>query len=353
MLLIGQAEIAQFLHSCGVDALWVQKDENCRYISGFTGSESFLFLTTAGSYLLTDSRYTAQGEKEAMGFQVIDYAGKLAAKAGELCRKHHVKKFGIEPVLSYKMYLALHEEIPDAEFIFCETDTLRQIKSEAEISCIAEACRIADVGFKNIIPLISEGRTEAELRCALECAMMEAGSEGKSFDTIVASGENGAYPHATVTDKAIAKGEMVTFDFGAIYKGYHSDITRTVAVGELDFRKRFLWQSVYDCVAHVEARLKEGMTGCEADRLARAFLKEKELDMYFGHALGHSVGLEIHETPVLAEREKTALQSGTVITVEPGVYIPGTGGVRIEDTTVIQKNGISILTKFPKELLCL
>lgn len=344
--------ITEFLKENAVEAAFIQKDENCRYISGFTGSDSYLFLTAEEAYLLTDSRYTEQAREEAAGFAVVDCAGKLAETVASLMEKHHAVRLGVESVLSYRMYLAFHEKMPEAVFSFCDADRLRQIKSEEEIAKIAEACRISDEGFRRIVPLIRKGRTEAELRTALECAMMEAGSEGKSFDTIVASGWRSAYPHGTATKKVIEEGDLVTFDFGAIYEGYHSDITRTVAVGQLTEQQRFLYDSVLDCVLHIESLLKAGERACDVDRKARDFLKGKELDSYFTHALGHSVGLEIHETPVLAPRDKTILRAGMIETIEPGVYIPGIGGVRIEDTAAIQDDGILILTKFPKDFLC-
>lgn len=350
--MLNQKVISEFLRENSVDAAFIQKDENCRYISGFTGSDSYLFLSGENNYLLTDSRYTEQAKEEATGFTVINYAGRLAEAVAGLVRKHQVRKLGIENILTYRMYLSLQEQMPDIDFSFCETDQLRQIKGQAEIEKIMEACRISDEGFRKIIPLIQAGKTEAELRTALECAMLEAGSEGKSFDTIVASGWRSAYPHGTATDKLIENGDLITFDFGAIYQGYHSDITRTVAVGHITDRQRFLYDSVLDCVLYIEQIMKAGIKACDIDQEARSFLKKKELDSYFTHALGHGVGLEIHETPVLAPRDKTILMPGMVETIEPGVYIPGTGGVRIEDTVAIQKEGISILTKFPKEFLC-
>ncbi len=350
--MLNQKVISEFLRENSVDAAFIQKDENCRYISGFTGSDSYLFLSGENNYLLTDSRYTEQAKEEATGFTVINYAGRLAEAVAGLVQKHRVRKLGVENILTYRMYLSLQEQMPDIDFSFCETDQLRQIKGQAEIEKIMEACRISDEGFRKIIPLIQAGKTEAELRMALECAMLEAGSEGKSFDTIVASGWRSAYPHGTATDKLIENGDLITFDFGAIYQGYHSDITRTVAVGHITDRQRFLYDSVLDCVLYIEQIMKAGIKACDIDQEARSFLKKKELDSYFTHALGHGVGLEIHETPVLAPRDKTILMPGMVETIEPGVYIPGTGGVRIEDTVAIQKEGISILTKFPKEFLC-
>lgn len=350
--MVSQEGIADFLKESGADAVFIQKDENCRYISGFTGSDSYLFLTKDASYLLTDSRYTEQAAAET-SCEVVNAAGKLPQTVAALSAKHHVRRLGVEGVLSYRMYLSFDEVLPDTEFLFCETDTLRQIKSEEELRMIEEACRISDAGFAALVPRIAPGKTEAELRTILECAMLEAGSEGKSFDTIVASGERGAYPHGTATDKVVCEGELITFDFGAIYKGYHSDITRTVALGEISARQRFLYDSVLECVLAVEKNLRAGKRACDVDKEARDFLKERELDRYFTHALGHSVGLEIHEAPVLAARDTSILRSGMTETVEPGVYIPGIGGVRIEDTVSVHDEGISIFTKFPKEFLCI
>lgn len=350
-MLTERAMISDFLKESGVDAAFIEKDENCRYISGFTGSDSYLFLTADDCYLLTDSRYTEQAKEEAKGFTIIDYAGKLAKTVGELSAKHHVTRFGIEAGMTYKMYLSFDEVLPETDFVFVVPDTLRQIKSAEEIRLIEEACRISDLGFEKTVPYIKAGVTEAELRTILECAMLEAGSEGKSFDTIVASGWRSAYPHGTATDKVIEEGDLVTFDFGAIYHGYHSDITRTVAVGEISERQRYIYDAVLGCNEHIEKILRAGLVAADVDQESRKYLKEKDLDKWFGHALGHSVGLEIHEIPTLSPRDHTVLCAGMTETVEPGVYIPGVGGVRIEDTVVIEKDGISILTKFPKKFL--
>ncbi len=350
-ILISQEGIREFLNTSSAEAAFIQKDENCRYISGFTGSDSYLFLTRDAKYLLTDSRYTEQAKKEAKGFEIINCPGKVPAEVARLCKEHGVKTLGVEPVLSYRMYLAMHEAAPDVSVSFCDADALRQIKSAEELLCIQEACRLSDEGFRRMLPLLAAGKTEAQMRSILECAMLEAGSEGKSFDTIVASGERSAYPHGTATDKVIENGDLVTFDFGAIYKGYHSDITRTVAVGEITDRQRYLYDSVLECLLYIEQTMKVGEKACDVDRRARDFLKTKELDTYFTHALGHSVGLEIHEAPVLAPRDHSILKAGMTETVEPGVYIPGTGGVRIEDTVVLEKNGISVYTLYPKDFV--
>ena len=351
VIYLTETMISDFLKDEGIDGAFILKDENCRYISGFTGSDSYLFLTPKESYLLTDSRYTEQAKEEAKGFTVVNYAGKLAEKMAELSKKHEVKKLGVEAMLTYDTYLSLHKAMPEVEISISKVDRLRQIKSEEELTLIAEACRISDAGFEKTIPYIKAGVSEASLRTVLECAMLEAGSEGKSFDTIVASGWRSAYPHGTATEKLLEEGDLVTFDFGAIHKGYHSDITRTVAVGEISDRQRFIYDSILGCNEHIESFLKAGYKASDVDKAARDFLKERELSEYFSHSLGHSVGLEIHEGPTLSPRDHTILAAGMTETVEPGVYIPGVGGVRIEDTVVIQEDGISILTKFPKKFL--
>lgn len=346
-----EIKIIDFLTENQLDAIFVQKDENCRYLSKFTGSDSYLFLTKEGLYLLTDSRYTEQARKEAADYIVVDYESHLAETVAKLVDEYHVKTMGVETVFSYQMYLSFYERMPDMEFKFCQIDQLRQIKSEEEISCIKEACRISDAGFKATLPFIRAGITEARLRTILECAMLEEGSEGKSFDTIVASGERSAYPHGVATGKVLEDGDLVTFDFGAIYKGYHSDITRTVAIGDVSERLQKIYDSVLRCNEHIEMQLKEGIICSEVDKSAREYLKKDGFESYFIHSLGHSVGLEIHESPFLSARDHTVLKENMIETVEPGVYIPGIGGVRIEDTVVIKKDGIEVLTKFPKKFL--
>ena len=180
---------------------------------------------------------------------------------------------------------------------------------------------------------------------------MEAGSEGRAFETIVASGVRSSMPHGIATDKVVQEGELITFDFGAIYRGYHSDITRTVAVGTISDQLRYIYDSVLECNLTVERMLRAGLKACDVDAKAREYLKSCDLDQYFTHSLGHSVGLEIHETPVLSPRDETILVPGMTETVEPGVYIPNVGGVRIEDTVAIKENGIDILTGFPKNFI--
>lgn len=348
---LANSQIPEFLKESQVEAVFIQKDENCRYISGFTGSDSYLFFNGQTGILLTDSRYTEQAAEEAKGFQIIDYKGKLAETVGNLCRQYHVSRLGVEAPFSYKMFLSFQAAFSGVDIQVVDADRLRRIKSTEELENIKKACEISDKGFEETIPFIKPGITEKQLMAVLESAMLQAGSEGKSFDTIVASGERGAYPHGTATDKVIEDGDLITFDFGAIYNGYHSDITRTVAVGNISDKQRFIYDRVLDCVLLIEGQLKAGCRACDVDKQARDYFRKFDLDSYFTHALGHSVGLEIHESPVLAPRDSSILLPGMTETIEPGVYIPGIGGVRIEDTVIINEDTISVLTKFPKQFL--
>ena len=196
--MIDKQMISESLSKWGVDGLFVQKDENLRYISGFTVSDSYLFVTPEAFYLLTDSRYVEQAKEEAEGFTVVDYRGKLAETLARLSSSHYVKRLGIESVLSYRMYLSFDETMPDVDFEFCPVDDVRRIKSDEELSLLKRACEISDEGFKNTSPYIRAGVTERYLQAVLECEMLKAGSEGKSFDTIVASGYGGVYPKGMV-----------------------------------------------------------------------------------------------------------------------------------------------------------
>lgn len=345
--------VHEFLLEHQLDGFFIAKDENCRYLSEFTGSDSYLFLTKHELYFFTDSRYTEQAKVEVVDFQVVNHEGKLVEKISEIARREKMKKIGVEAGFSYKNYLLFKKMLPEVEFVFSDIDQMRQIKSAVELDCMREVCRISDVGFERTLSHIKAGMTEAEARTILECAMLEAGSEGKSFDTIVASGIRSAYPHGIATDKVIEDGDLVTFDFGAIYKGYHSDITRTIAVGHISDEKRRMYDAVFECQAYIESMLKAGLVCSAVDKEARDFLKRYELDSYFTHALGHGVGLEVHESPVLAPRDHSVLKENMIETVEPGVYIPGVGGVRIEDTVIIGQNGIEVLTVYPKKFICI
>ncbi len=232
-------------------------------------------------------------------------------------------------------------------------EKLRLIKTEAEIKILKVAADIADAAFKHILDFIRPGKTELEVSNELEFFMRRAGATSSSFSTIVASGHRSALPHGVASDKVIEAGDIVTMDYGAYYNGYVSDITRTVAVGEPDAKLK----EIYDIVLNAQLRgmdgFKPGMTGREADALTRDYITEKGYGEYFGHSTGHGIGLEVHEGPSLSMKSDIILEPGMVVTCEPGIYIPGLGGVRIEDDTHITKDGNEALTHSTKELIIL
>ena len=229
--------------------------------------------------------------------------------------------------------------------------SFRKIKSPEELDRMERAERIGDEAFSYILNELKPGVTELQIAAKLEYFMRSHGAEGTSFDTIVASGYHSAMPHAVPTEKPLENGDFVTMDFGCRYQGYCSDMTRTVVIGKADPRQKEIYQIVLEAQQAALEGLRPGMTGTEGDRLARDVIEKAGYGEYFGHGLGHSVGLEIHEKPALSTRDETVLLPGMIETVEPGIYIPGFGGVRIEDMVVLTETGIRNLTTSPKELI--
>ena len=326
----------ELLRARGLDAALTARPANIRYISGFAGTESYLYLSTERAVILTDSRYTLQAEKEGKDCQVRTIGkgtgyGELLA---QLLSEDGVRTLGFEEdALLYGTAAELQEKsgLPAGQWkpLAGALSTLRAVKSAEEIRKIEEAERIGDAAFSYILEELKPGVTELQIAAKLEYFMKSHGAEGTSFDTIAASGLHSAMPHAVPTDKPLEKGDFVTMDFGWRYQGYCSDMTRTVVIGKADARQREIYQVVLEAQETALASLRPGMTGAEGDWLARAVIEEAGYGEYFGHGLGHSVGLEIHEKPALSTREKTVLAPGMIETVEPGIYIPDFGGVRI------------------------
>ena len=336
-----------------VDAALITKEENVHYFSGFRGDSTALLVTPERLILVTDSRYTEQAAAEAPDYEIVEQRDGLYRKVAELATDAGVVSLGFEGnALVYDTVVKLRELLGE---VSCDTalnlDPLRQVKDADEIALIRRACRIADEGFSHILSYIQPGMTEMEVAAELEHFMRRAGSERPAFQTIIASGVRGSLPHGTASDKVIARGELVTMDFGAVCGGYHSDITRTISVGRADARQRELYDAVLTAQKRALAELRPSVTGVEVDRIARESLAEKELNQYFGHGLGHSLGLEIHEEPRLSKAGTTVLQENMLVTDEPGVYIPAWGGIRIEDTVLITRDGAEPLTHAPKEFI--
>ncbi|RQW77584.1 MAG: aminopeptidase P family protein [Geobacter sp.] len=343
------------LERFGVDTILFLGLPNIRYLTGFTGSDGVLVLGAEEGWFLTDSRYTTQASMEVSGARVIEYRSKTEGIAA-LLNAETVKKAGFEAEHTTVSYLkALAEALPGVELlpIGAELDDLRIIKSVDELQLLARCAEIASEALIGVLATINAGASEREVALALEFAMRRAGADDKSFDFIVASGSRGALPHGKASDKIIQSGELVTIDFGAIYEGYHSDETVTVAVGTPDNRQKEIYSTVKEAHDMAMEAVRPGISLKELDDVARRFIEERGYGAYFGHGLGHGVGLEVHEKPTVSFRSDQRAEEGMVFTIEPGIYIPGWGGVRIEDTVVVTMDGCRPLSKVPKQLMIL
>jgi Xaa-Pro aminopeptidase len=344
------------LNESYLDAAVIIKPENRRYISGFTGSTGTVIITQEKLILLTDSRYTEQAKKESQQFNIIDPGIKYLEKIKEIFVDLRVKKFSFEDdYITYKKYLELKEHLSDFEFVSGKNiiEDLRKIKDDYEIKQVSEAVKISDTAFKYILDFIKPGIKEKDIALELEYHMKKNGAEDTAFPTIVASGWRSSLPHGLASTKEINYGDFVTIDFGAVYKGYNSDMTRTLCVGKPDDKQFEIYNLVLKAQIEAINNIKEGISCREADDFARKIISDNGYGSYFGHGLGHGVGLAVHEMPALSYKSKDILIKNMVVTVEPGVYIPEWGGVRIEDMVLIQENNVYILTKSEKKLFIL
>ena len=341
--------------SAGIDGLLVTSAYNRRYISGFTGTSGVVLISGERALFITDFRYVEQAAKQCQGFEIVQHTGPIIDEVVAQVRNLGIQKLGFEEeYVTFSAYKA-YEKAVKAELVpvLGLIEKLRLIKNDAEIKILKEAADIADAAFKHIIEFIRPGITELEVANELEFFMRKAGATSSSFDTIVASGLRSALPHGVASDKVIETGDFVTLDYGAYYKGYVSDITRTVSVGQPDEKLKEIYAIVLEAQLRGMVGIKPGMTGKEADALTRDLIVEKGFGDYFGHSTGHGIGLEVHEGPALSVRSDTVLVPGMVVTCEPGIYIPGLGGVRIEDDTLITADHNEAFTHSTKELIIL
>lgn len=345
--------LREVLEKEAVDALFLDSPHNRRYLTGFTGSSGVVVVCGDAVYLITDFRYYDQVEREAPHVELVRAKNLLDSLVSLIEERKELQKIAFEADrLSVKTFRALEERLPGRTLVASSgwVDTLRAVKEPQEIAAIERAVEIADRAFEYILGRI-KGRSEREIAFDLEFFMRREGAERLSFPPIVASGPNGALPHAVPSDRVVGEGDLVTLDFGCVAGGYCSDMTRTVAVGRADAKQREIYELVRKAqVAGVEA-VRAGRTGKEVDAVARGIIEEAGYGERFGHGLGHGVGLEIHEAPRLAPTGEAALEPGMVTSVEPGVYVSGWGGVRIEDLVVVGEEGCRVLTRSPKDLI--
>ena len=340
-----------------LDALLISQPENIRYLSGFTGSSAWLLVSSQNAILATDFRYVEQAKAQAADFEIMRTKGELRDWICDLASDLGWRKLGFEAnVISYDSYHKIKDTIESKQAsleLTPDTGTieqLRSVKDREELESIIKAVELVDVVFEQARSLIRPGMTEKELAWEMEKLLRQGGSEGVAFDIIIASGPNSALPHAQPGQKVIGSGEPLVIDMGARINGYCSDFTRTLFSGEAD--KKF--REIYDVVLKAQCTaidgIESGMAASRADKLARTVIEQAGYGNDFGHGLGHGVGLAIHELPVVNASSSDSLVDNMVFTIEPGIYLSGWGGVRIEDMVVLQNGRATVLTKTSKDI---
>ena len=327
---------------------------NLHYFAGFTGTTGVAFVTPTTAYMITDSRYTEQAKEQCEGYEIIQYTGDVYDTIKGLVEDSHVPLTTCcfeGNYMSVDVFQQVCDTLDKTEFLSFDFAHLRMVKREEELQHLRQAFRIADEAFAAMLPQLKVGMTENEARIILEIEMLQRGSSEPSFTTIVASGYRSSMPHGVASDKVMERGDFVTFDFGAMYKGYHSDMTRTIVLGKASEEQKKLYSIVLEAQTRGVAFIQEGVTGAEVDAVCRNYIKEQGYGPNFGHGTGHGVGLDIHELPVASPKSKDVLTENMVVTIEPGIYIAGHMGLRIEDTVIVTKEGCEILTKTPKDLI--
>ncbi len=381
-------ELKKICLESSLDVILIDSPENLRYYTGFTGGEAVFLLACdrknslssnydidknndnvcgnnilpeKGMCIITDSRYYEQVEKECPDIPLIRLSNRTYIEViRELLDKMNNGdtvgdgfRIAVEDSMNLSRYLKLKDALAGYELNVSGEliNTPRMIKDDNEIDIIGKAEAIGDMAFDHILSVIKPGITERDIAIELEFFMRRQGASKLSFDTIVASGPNSSMPHAQVTDRMIEYGDFVTMDFGCVYKGYCSDMTRTVAVGNPTDEMRKVYQTVLDANLKAMDGIRAGVKCSDIDALARDYIKDNGYGGYFGHGLGHSVGLYIHEEPRFSPKCDTIMKENMVITDEPGIYLPGRFGVRIEDLVVVKENGYEVLSHSPKELI--
>ncbi len=343
--------LRDLLDAENVAAILIFGAMNIRYLCGFTGTDGVLFIGEDEAVFLTDSRYVEQAKAETTNVRVECYTNQLNAVAAKLS-DCGVKRVAFD---ARHVTVATFDELSALTESLCwiplttQLDPLRGVKTASELTSLKAAADLNRRAFDTVLPMVTDGVSEREVSLELEFTLKRLGGEENSFDFIVASGQRGALPHGVATNKLIRRGELVTIDFGTCVAGYHSDETVTFAVGNVDRKLRQIFDIVLEAHDSAISHVKPGLVVSELDALARNFIASKGYGEYFGHSLGHGVGLDVHEFPPVSARSAVTLEAGMVITVEPGIYIPELGGVRIEDTVVVTPDGCDVLTSIPKQ----
>lgn len=337
-----------------VEALLVMQPENRRYLSGFTGTAGALVITRQDIYFLADFRYLEQARQECSGWEIREIKDSTFDSVAEYLPEWKISHLGYDDnFLTHKQSKELEDKLQGITLIPLAglVEELRQVKEEAEIEIIKKAAGLADQAFQHVVDLIRPGVTEREIALELEFFMRRKGARKASFEFIVASGPRGAMPHGVATNKTLQAGELVTLDYGCEYEGYCSDITRTVSLGSPTARQEQIYRIVLEAQKAGLASIRVGIRACEVDEAVRRVIEEYNYGENFRHSSGHGVGSSVHEGPQLSKKDETILKAGMVLTVEPGIYLSGWGGVRIEDMILVEEDGFRLLTRAPKDHL--
>ncbi len=349
-------ELQKFLRN-SYEAIIIHSPENRRYFTGFPSSDGYLVVTKDDAVLFADSRYIEAAQK------IASCRALLVTKASAEIKEYLKDKAILKAYTERERITVSMADFFKTAFLPCRVtpskrlenkiNELRMVKTSEEIHCIKKAQQIAEDAFEHILSFIRPGVTEKRIALELDFYMLSHGAEALSFETIAVTGKKTSMPHGVPDDTVVEIGDFITMDFGAVYKGYHSDMTRTVAVGEVSPEQRKIYEIVLSAQKASLESLKKGLSCKDADAAARDIITGAGYGDYFGHGTGHGVGIEIHELPNLAPRSDAVLEIGNVVTVEPGIYIPNKFGVRIEDMALITENGYENLTNTPKELIIL
>ncbi len=341
------------IEQAGIDAFLVSSRENYIYLSGFTGTSANLLITSDRAYLLTDFRYTRQAGIQSPHFEIVE-TKDMNMTLGSLIKANNIKRLGFEASeMTYKRYSAMKEKFSETMLVPCDDliEGLRVIKDEMELDLIKKAVEIADNAFTHILGFIKPGISEKDVAFELEYFVRKNGGTKMSFETIVASGVRSCMPHGVASDKIIMENDVVTLDFGAVYNGYCSDMTRTIFVKNASDEMLKIYDIVLKAQKKAASGAFKGMTGIQIDNIAREIISSAGYADNFGHGLGHGVGLNIHEEPRLSLTGNTVMENNMVVSIEPGIYINDFGGVRIEDLIIIKDNDPVILTRSTKDVV--
>ena len=355
------AAVKSNFKSLGIDSLLVKNLSNIRYLSGFSGSAGALLLTKDKDYFISDFRYKTQSKMEVYdNFEIIIYKQNSYGYIGDLVKKnskkHDIRKIGFESnFLTVNDADSLRKEFPAVKFVGVNSliEKYTSQKNEREIELTKKAVEITDRVFSKILTIIKPGMTENDISAEISFYHKKYGASGDSFDPIVASGERSAFPHARPKSKKIANNELVTLDFGCVVEGMKSDMTRTIAFGKIPSECKKIYNIVLEAQLRAIDAVRAGIAVKKLDSYARGYIKEKGYGDNFGHGLGHGLGYDIHEGPSINPRTNYKLLVNNIVTIEPGIYVEGLGGVRIEDDVIVKENGCEILNISPKELITL